>query len=606
MRINRRKLLTMTGVLPFATALGSPAGVAAAPAGRVRPQDAQWPNAADWDRLKQRVGGRLINVESPLAGCMGDPGDAACQAAIKDLSNPYFIQDHPGATQSSGWVDAWTSAPSVYAVAAQDAGDVAAAVDFAREYNLRLVVKGGGHSYQGTSNAPDSLLIWTHAMNAIALHDAFVGEGCAATQSPQPAVSIGAGAIWLSAYDAVTSKAGRYVQGGGCTTVGVAGLVQGGGFGTFSKRYGMAVSSLLEAGIVTADGTIRIANACTNPDLFWALKGGGGGTFGVVTRVTLATHELPQWFGAAIFTVKAGSDAAFRRLIGEFVRFYKEALFNPHWGETVAFGRDNSLSISMVSQGLDTGEAGAAWKPFLDWLSASAHDFSLPAPRIIGSIPARSWWNADFLKAQLPGVIVTDERPGARPGNFWWAGNQNEVGAFWHGYQSAWLPDSLLDPDADRLADALFAASRQWRVSLHFNKGLAGAPAEAIAAAKDTATNPTVQRAFALAIIAAVSARTYPGVAGHQPDLEQAHQQADAVARAMDELRKVAPHSGSYVSESDFFEPDWQHSFWGDNYPRLLAVKAKYDPAGLFFVHHGVGSEDWSTDGFVRSDEHRP
>ena len=181
----------------------------------------------------------------------------------------------------------------------------------------------------------------------------------------------------------------------------------------------MAVSSLLEAGIVTADGTIRIANACTNPDLFWALKGGGGGTFGVVTRVTLATHELPQWFGAAIFTVKAGSDAAFRRLIGEFVRFYKEALFNPHWGETVAFRRDNSLSISMVSQGLDTGEAGAAWKPFLDWLSASAHDFSLPAPRIIGSIPARSWWNADFLKAQLPGVIVTDERPGARPGNFW-------------------------------------------------------------------------------------------------------------------------------------------------------------------------------------------
>jgi hypothetical protein len=68
----------------------------------------------------------------------------------------------------------------------------------------------------------------------------------------------------------------------------------------------------------------------------------------------------------------------------------------------------------------------------------------------------------------------------------------------------------------------------------------------------------------------------------------------------MDELRKVAPNPGSYVSESNFFEPDWQHSFWGDNYPRLLAVKAKYDPTGLFFVHHGVGSEDWSADGFVR------
>ena len=149
--------------------------------------------------------------------------------------------------------------------------DVAAAVDFAREHNLRLVVKGGGHSYLGTSNAPDSLLIWTRAMNDIALHEAFVPQGCA--QPPQPAVSVGAGAIWLHVYDAVTTKAGRYVQGGGCTTVGVAGLIQSGGFGSFSKNYGTAAASLLEAEVVTADGTVRIANACTNPDLFWGAQG---------------------------------------------------------------------------------------------------------------------------------------------------------------------------------------------------------------------------------------------------------------------------------------------------------------------------------------------
>jgi FAD/FMN-containing dehydrogenase len=81
----------------------------------------------------------------------------------------------------------------------------------------------------------------------------------------------------------MTSKAGRYVQDGGCTTVGVAGLIQSGGFGSFSKNYGTAASSLLEAEVVTADGAVRIANACTNPEPFWALKGGGGGSFGVVT-----------------------------------------------------------------------------------------------------------------------------------------------------------------------------------------------------------------------------------------------------------------------------------------------------------------------------------
>ena len=84
------------------------------------------------------------------------------------------------------------------------------------------------------------------------------------------------------------------MQGGGCTTVGVAGLIQSGGFGSFSKRYGLAAASLLEAEVVTADGMVRIANACTNPELFWGLKGGGGGSLGVVTRVTLKTHELPH------------------------------------------------------------------------------------------------------------------------------------------------------------------------------------------------------------------------------------------------------------------------------------------------------------------------
>jgi len=97
--------------------------------------------------------------------------------------------------------------------------------------------------------------------------------------APQPAVTVGAGAIWMHTYNEVTTKGGRYVQGGGCGTVGVAGLVQGGGFGTYSKQFGIAGASLLEAEIVTADGVLRIANACREPDLFWALIGGGGGTF---------------------------------------------------------------------------------------------------------------------------------------------------------------------------------------------------------------------------------------------------------------------------------------------------------------------------------------
>jgi FAD/FMN-containing dehydrogenase len=68
----------------------------------------------------------------------------------------------------------------------------------------------------------------------------------------------------------------------------------------------------------------------------------------------------------------------------------------------------------------------------------------------------------------------------------------------------------------------------------------------------------------------------------------------------MAELRKIAPLGGSYVNESSYFEPEWQKSYWGPNYPRLLAAKQTYDPDGLFFVRHGVGSEAWSEDGFTR------
>ena len=162
----------------------------------------------------------------------------------------------------------WTSAPSVYAVAARDAADVAAAVNFARDNKLRLVVKGGAHSYQGTSNAADSLLIWTRKMNKVTLHDSFVGKDCSGKVTPVPAVTAEAGAVWMDLYQAVTTEGGRYVQGGGCTSVGVAGLIQSGGFGSFSKTFGTAASSLLEAEVVTADGIVRTVNACRDADLF--------------------------------------------------------------------------------------------------------------------------------------------------------------------------------------------------------------------------------------------------------------------------------------------------------------------------------------------------
>jgi FAD/FMN-containing dehydrogenase len=110
-----------------------------------------------------------------------------------------------------------------------------------------------------------------------------------------------------------------------------------------------------------------------------------------------------------------------------------------------------------------------------------------------------------------------------------------------------------------------------------------------------------VKDAFALAIVADGGPPAYPGLPGATaPDAAKANRIALDVGKAMQELREFAPRMGSYYSESNFFERDWQHSHWGEHYSRLRAAKAKYDPDGLFFVHHGAGSEDWSADGFSR------
>ena len=152
----------------------------------------------------------------------------------------------------------------------------------------------------------------------------------------------------------------------------------------------------------------------------------------------------------------------------------------------------------------------------------------------------------------------------------------------------------------ERLADALFASSRYSGVELHFNKGLAGAPPDAVAAARTPQPIPAVLTAFALAIVADAQGPAYPGIPGHEPSVAKGRKAAERVDRCMSQLRALVPNPGAYVSESNFFENGWQHSYWGSNYPRLAEIKRKYDPDGLFLVHNGVGSEQWSADGFTK------
>src|SRR5713226_8952845 len=396
---------------------------------RCTPDKPCWPTEADWQRFGASLHGKLEQPQSPLARCREDAAGEACAAALRNSKNPFYLQDQAGGTQSTGWLGAWSAATSAYAVAAEDSGDIVAAVDFARRYGLRLVIKGTGHDYLGRSNAPDSLLVWTHKMRRVSTHDAFLPSGCPATQAGSPAVSVEAGTRWLEAYQEVTVKHGRYVQGGGCTSVGAAGgFLQGGGFGSWSRKFGIAAASMLEAEMVTADGRLLVANACQNQDLFWALRGGGGGTFGIVTKVTLRSHPIPDRVGAARGRITAKTDDAFRELVVRLLRFYETTLNNEHWGEQIAISGDNAVDVTMTNLDLTADQVRAVWKPFLDWLASRPDAFTQTLAFPV--LPFKYLWDAAWWAQNLPASIVLDRRPGQPKTQYWWAGNQGEVSAF--------------------------------------------------------------------------------------------------------------------------------------------------------------------------------
>ncbi len=552
------------------------------------PQPSAPPNESDWAALRDKVGDRLLEVQSPLAPCKADATSDACAAILANSRNPFWNEDQPGALQTNGWLDAWENQVSPHAVAVESAADIAAAVNFARDKGIRLVIKGTGHDYLGRSNAADSLLVWTHNMRDVTFHPQFRVAGASADTKPVPAMSVAAGARWLEVYKAASDN-DVYVQGGGCTSVGACGgFTLGGGFGSFSKRFGSGAGGVLEIEVVTADGQVRTVNEVQDSDLFWALRGGGGGTFGVVSRITYLAHPIPRTAGTVSGTIKASGDDAFRELLGRFVRFYTGALNNGSWGEQVTVTPDGSLQFAMVWLDLTTEQAQAVWEPFT---SALRNDNVATVDLDFRSIPFKDLWNADYWQRTDPKMITLDPRPGQPPGQFWWASNQGEIAQFLNAYLSRWIPLKMFVDTPDDLVDTLFAASRLTKVGIHINKGLSGITDEVVARERKTSINPTCLDAAAQVILGSAQTATYPGIAGHEPDLDEGRKIAEKMNRAINIIRVATPGAGTYSNEADYFEPEWQQAFWGTNYDRLLEVKRNVDPKNLFRVHHGVGSE---------------
>ncbi|KAF8814778.1 FAD-binding domain-containing protein [Phlegmacium glaucopus] len=261
-----------------------------------------WPDQNEFATLATQLSQPLLHPLPPAFPCYQPSAPSgSCSNVIANYTNgnwrTAFI--FPNDTLSACYLNTTLGIPcgqgSVppVGVDARSGGDVQTAVNFAKQHNLKLVVKNTGHDYFGRSTARGGFLIWTHNMKDMSYNSNFVPEGAPiTTENTFNAVTLGAGVQWHEAYDFV-QKQGRFIVGGippGASAGAAGGWVMGGGHSTFSPKFGLGVDNVLQFTIVLANGSLITANSFQCPDLFWALRGGGGGTYGVVTSTTYQTH----------------------------------------------------------------------------------------------------------------------------------------------------------------------------------------------------------------------------------------------------------------------------------------------------------------------------
>ena len=403
------------------------------------------------------------------------------------------------------------------------------------------------------------------------------------------------------------------MQGGGCTSVGVVGWHIGGGYGSWSKKFGTGPANMLEAKIVTANGNVVIASEFQNEDLFYAMRGGGHG-FGVVVSLTVRTHPLPEYFGAVTGAVKSKNQQSGKELVKEFFDFYKEHLIGPNWGEQVGIHPDGDgirLDIHMLAANLTEKDIETTWEPIKSWVLQRPEDFT-----VLGwdtfSIPGRSMWDV-----RVNGGIQTPYDPKEPNRAFFWRDNLGEISAYWMMYVSRFLRvDHFLDDTQHGTEILLKFIQGTGGAGLHFNKAQFGASEWAVRELEKTPMHPSIKKSFGLLIAGGAVGHYSPLVANHlqsntsnindwlkicqTENLEDCY--TDAYYDVVNQFREDTPGAGAYFNEADFHEVDWQENFWGlDNYKRLLEIKLKWDPDHLFYCHNCVGSEFYEEGGFCKT-----
>ncbi|KAM6494766.1 FAD binding domain containing protein [Amanita muscaria] len=529
-----------------------------------------WPSPSNFSQLASQVSQPLIYPVPPASACYPPFNSSAgsCVEIEAHLLDDLRHTDFPGAmistnfesyTFDNGTIDACyynvlLGVPchqgnvAVIGVDVRSVSDIQAAVNFAAKFYLRLVVKNTGHDFLSRSMARDAFMLWTHHLKDIAYDDAFLPSGAPSNASTYKALTVGAGVQWNEAYAAADTH-GRSIVGGDCPSVGAGGgWPQGGGLGSLSPSFGLGVDNVIQYTVVLANGQYVTANAYQYQDLFWALRGGGGGTYGVVVSVTYQTHDI-QPTTSVNLTMVFPLPAIAQIVTTELFKILP-SLQDAGWGGGYLFSNKSLSSVIFASDtALAQGNA------------------------IFNSFVGRAW---------LAGAIVTTNRhsaPSHYAASYSFSHLLNSLGGVPEELISRFISTTAAKEQPEQVAKAILRVNH-------------GGAFLAVGGGKVSQIDPDsvgVTPAWRQAIGVFESPVFWPE---GTPTTEISRLRQIAAAD-LESLNPISPNNGTYLNEASLYEENFQNTFFGSHYARLKEIKSEYDPNDLFIVAEGVGSEDW-------------
>ena len=534
-------------------------------------------NGSEWDLLNQTVNGRL-ELATPLAlpcfslydGQPVQPDASACETIQVDYTNSTFLSQYYSGFMN-GQDDACLSTPddqclldsnnphnplaftntscnqgtiSKHYIEVRSSSDVQAALAFAKRTGIRLSIKNSGHDYLGRSSQKGSLALWTRKLTNLSYSPSFVAAGCSLNTSTA-AITTDAGVNFDQVYAFADSLNVTFI-GGYASTIGTSGgWVMGGGHSVLSPVFGLGIDRVLEFQIVTPDGIRRTANACQNHDLFWALRGGGGGTFGVVLSSTHKVEPaMPLTVASLNFTATSTNVLPFLSLmVNSSLRWAREG-----WG-----GHLGSHNLINVNPLLNLSQARDTFAPLVRYTLAQN------GTAVLETLPN---WYAFYTKYVISNTAAVGQ---------------------------TLFPVTRLAPKS------LFASdSGRAKLMTYFSNLIAAgitpyipvvAPILYPYASNSTSSTPAWRNSL-----------WELGGAGSMAwnsTLEERKAVVAQMTNLTQKLEELTPTSGTYMNEANPWTQDWKESWWGEeNYERLLAIKQRYDPEGLLMCWKCVGFEE--------------